>query len=453
MKRWGLVWIVAILSCIPILLNRASSPELLADTDTAFLLRIINERDNPLSWFTGDWPLLNHFYRPISTLAFEFDNAVHPNDPAGFGLTNALLCVACIMLVCWVWRELTDSIPLTLGATALFGLWHWNNLVWVAPVLFWASLMIGFFGLFRHGFKVWFWLPAVAALNYLAYEADGLQPLYFRMIAWLPGRTASVMTVFCLFAIAGYARYERLSATRLPVEPTSMDEPAGTRSSVLSTQTAKAPWSWAVLSVLACALALGSYEQAVMLPAALVGVAVSLRLRRYRVRWGWQVAFWGLLVLYFVARKVFLPEGTSGYQLQQFRSGPGVWFSILAYVAPSLSSLFALYKSLDLGFALLYTTQVYSTIWNAYMDVSAFLAARRHWVLALTGFALSVLAYLPMAWLNQFDHYHYWPMAMRSLFVVVLAWGVWELCVTAVSPPATQAPPRPAPAPGSLPHP
>lgn len=453
MKRWGMVWIVAILSCIPILLNRVNHPGLLADSDTAFLLKIIREKQQPLSWFTGDWPLQNHFYRPISTLAFEFDNAMYGNNAGGYGLTNALICVACILLLCWVWRELTDSIPITIGATVLFGLWHWNQLIWAGPVLLWGSLAIGFLGLFRHGFKVRFWLPAVAAIGYLSYEIHGLQPLYNRMIAWLPGRTASVMTVFCLIALAAYARYERLSATKLDPKPTSVDEPAGTRSSVLSTRQVRAPWIWAVISVFACALALGSYEQAVMLPAALVGVAVSMRLQRYRVRWAWHIAFWGVLVLYIVARKVLLPQGTSGYQLQQFRSGPGVIFSITAYIIPSLRSVYALYKTLDLGLVLLYTSTVYETVWGVYADVAGFLAARRHWVLALTGFALSILTYLPMAWLNQFDHYHYWPMAMRSLFVVVTAWGAWELSVIAVSPQAIQAPQRSAPSPGSLPRP
>lgn len=453
MKRWGLVWVVAILSCIPILMVRVSSPGLLKDSDTEFLLKIVRERQDPLYWFTHDWPLMNHFYRPVSTLAFEMDNALYGDQAAGFGLTNALLCVACLLLVAWLWREITDSIPITAGATALFGFWHWNGLDLALPMIGYLAFLVGFLGLFRHGFKFWRWLPAVGAISFLVSELHGIQDLYGRMIAWIPGRTASVMTVFCLIAMAAYARYERLSASRAEAKPTALDEPAGTRSTVLSKLKSRYPWLWAILAVVAGAFAFGSYEQAVMLPAALLGVAISFRLQRYRVRWGWQALFWGLLAAYLLARRTFLPDGSSGYQEQQFRDGPGVFLSITSYVMPCLSSIYYQFKVLDLGFAVLMTGQVYGTIWHTYSNIVGLIAARRHWVLALTGFALSILTYLPMAWLNQFEHYHYWPMAMRSLFVVVLTWGTWELCVIAVSPPTRQAPPRPTPAPGSLPRP
>lgn len=450
MKRWGLMWVVAVLSCLPILLLRGISPLMLEDTDTDFLLQIIRERQDPFYWFTHDWPLMNHFYRPVSTLPFEIDNALYGNTAWGYGLTNALICCLCVFLLAWLMRELTDSIPLTIASTALFGLWHWNGLGWALPWLGHLIWVVALLGLFRHGFKVWRWLPAMGAFTFLLSELDGVVPLHFRMIGWIPGRTASTMTIFCLAAMAAYARYERISAIREEPKPTALDEPAGTRSSILTDSRARWPWVWAVVAVLAGALAFGSYEQAVMLPTALLGVAVSLRLQRYRVRWSWQVVFWGLLVLYYLARKAFLPEGSSGYQLQQFRTGPGVYFSIFAYALPSFQSLYMLAKTFDMSVWILPRT--YAIFWEAYSNVAGLLAAFRHWRLALTGLALSFFAYLPMAWLNQFDHYHYWPMALRSLFVAVLAWGTWELCVIAVSPPARQAPPRPSPAPGSLPR-
>ncbi len=452
MKRWGIVWIVAILSCIPLLWLRGTNPAMLQDTDTAFLLKIIREQQDPLYWFTHDWPLMNHFYRPISTLPFEIDNALYGNQAWGYGLTNALICCLCILLLAWLMRELTDSIPLTVGTTVLFGLWHWNAVQWILPWLGHLIWVIAFVGLFRHGFKVKYWLPAVAAFAYLCIEAGGIVGLHSRMIAWIPGRTASTMTIFCLLAMASYARYERTSAKREDPRPTSMDEPAGTRSTVLASRKSHAPWLWVGLTLIASALALGSYEQAVMLPAALLGVAVSLRLQRYKVRWSWQFAFWALLIAYYLARKAFLPEGNSGYQLQQFRNGPGVFFSITAYVLPCLQSLYIQFKTIDLGFSLLLTGQLYGTLWSTVTNLAGLVAASRHWILALTGLALSFLSYLPMAWLNQFDHYHYWPMALRSLYVVVLAWGTWELCVIAGSPQVRQAPQRPSPAPGSLPH-
>jgi hypothetical protein len=453
MKRWGLVWIVAILSCIPIILVRSADPGLLQDSDTAFLLKVIRTQQDPAYWFTHDWPLQNHFYRPVSTLAFELDNWLHGNQAAGYGLMNALIACACVLLLAWLMRELSDSLALALGCTALFGLWHWASLGWLSTLLLYGAWLIGFLGIFRHGFRIGRFLPACGALSYLAIEIIGIESFSYRIVHWLPGRTASVMTLFCLAAMAAYARFERTTALRLEPVPTAMDEPAGTRSSVVDDSKPMAPWIWLVISFLACALALGSYEQAVMLPAAISAIAVSLRLQRYQVRWFWLTVFWGLLGLYILARKQFLPAGVSGYQDQQLLAGTGGLFTFLAnYVFPSRATVLTLARSLDVGPSLLLLGQLYSWLWSIFSNIAGYVAAFRHWILGLTGFALSITAYLPMAWLHQFEHYHYWPMALRTLFVLVLAWGAWELCVIAVSPPARKAPPRQTPAPGSLPH-
>jgi hypothetical protein len=451
MKRWGIAIIAAILSCIPVILHRASSAALLADSDTAFLLRTIRAKQAPFFWFTSDWPLGNHFYRPVSTLAFELDNRLYGDNAAGYGLTNALLCCACILLLAWMVREITDSVALTSGATAVFGIWHWNGFDFLLHWLAWGSVAIGLLGLFRHGFKVSKWLPAVGAVSFLAYEGSGLMPLHFRMIDWLPGRTASVMTVFCLIAGAAYARYERTSATRDLPKATSTDEPA-TKSSVEGQAPARSAWIWALVAMVSGALALASYEQAVMLPTILFGIAFSFHLRNYRVRWAWQVGFWLLLAGYYFIRKAYIPPGASDYQLQQFRHGPGVFLSLTAYLAPCISGLMNLAKTLDIGPFIVMTPTFWGAINETFANVSSFFAWRKHWILALVGYALSFFAYLPMAWLNQFDHYHYWPMAFRSIYVAVLAWGTWELCVIAVSPPKQQAPRRLSPAPGSLPR-
>ena len=39
------------------------------------------------------------------------------------------------------------------------------------------------------------------------------------MLAWLPSRTATVMTFFALASIAAYVRFERLGAARRPADP------------------------------------------------------------------------------------------------------------------------------------------------------------------------------------------------------------------------------------------
>ena len=55
------------------------------------------------------------------------------------------------------------------------------------------------------------------------------------------------------------------------------------------------------------------------------------------------------------------------------------------------------------------------------------------WELAKAGMALvrwlagafPVAAFLPMAWLKMFEHYYYWPMALRTVFLI----GVATVCL------------------------
>jgi hypothetical protein len=453
MKRWGIALLAVVLSCVPILLAHVTSPALLQDTDTAVLLRAVRERNAPFSWFAGDWPLANHFYRPVSTLAFEIDNRLYGNNAAGYGWTNAILCVLCVLLLFWFLMEATENPTLSGASAVLFALWHVGHGERLNPLFYLAAVLAGLFGLFRHGFKVKHWLPAVLVYLYLPSEFDGMTELYQPMIGWLPGRTASVMTVFALIAMAAYARYERLSAVRNPPKPSPLEEPATRTTKPQLQRTGGWPLGWALLSVVAVALALGSYEQAVMLPAALFGVALILRFRRYNVRWGWQAAFWLVLIGYLVLRSRLVPTAPSRYQLQQFRHGQGVYYALLDYILPTLRGLPIVWESLGEGFIILMTPQPWLLVMDFVANVTAFYQARRKWIFALGGWALSLVTYLPMAFLNPFGHYHYWPMAMRSMLVITMLWIAYKLSIIAVSPPALQAPQRPSPAPGSLPHP
>ncbi|RYG37669.1 hypothetical protein EON81_05960, partial [bacterium] len=110
MKRAWPGWLTIALCGVAVWFSRVGSASLLQDSDTAVLLAKIRERGNPLSWFAGDWPLGNHFYRPVSTLSFELDNALYGNHAEGYGATNALLAIACIAALFWMLRELTDRL-------------------------------------------------------------------------------------------------------------------------------------------------------------------------------------------------------------------------------------------------------------------------------------------------------------------------------------------------------
>jgi hypothetical protein len=136
-KRWASAFAVVAFLCALIFAGRAPGPGLLEDTDTATLLRVVQERNSPLSWFLGDWPLENHFYRPVSTLLFEADRAMYGKDAAGYGTTNALLAMACVAALFWFVRELTDRPAFACAAASLFALWHlrpapFNTFLWLA---------------------------------------------------------------------------------------------------------------------------------------------------------------------------------------------------------------------------------------------------------------------------------------------------------------------------------
>ena len=456
-KRWQGAIVAVLLSCFDLFLHRSSSAYLLQDSDTNVLLAAIRTRHAPFSWFTGDWPLQNHFYRPVSTLAFELDNALYANHAAGYGLTNALLCILCVLLLFWFVRELTDS-PLLSGASAvLFALQHLNGqdlLVSVLTLLAWGTIIVG---ILRHQLQLKRWLPAALVLLYAQFEiaASGItnaSNLGGGTMGWIPGRTATVMTVFALASMAAYVRYERLSAVRNIPSASPLDPPA-TKSPKQRRNTHSTVVVWPLLSLAFAALALGSYEQAVMLPGVIFGLAVAMRLMGYQVRWGWQAGYWAMLIGYIVLRRLYLPSGASGYQLQQFRAGPGVGICILGYLLPCANGLTGFLQMIDSGLILLLTIRPYAFLLSAASTLTALYQAKRRWVFALTGYALSFVAYLPMAWVKTFAHYNYWPMAIRSLFTVTLLWVAVELIVIACSPQSQQAPRRQHPAPGSLLHP
>ncbi|MCW5942763.1 MAG: hypothetical protein KIS66_11055 [Fimbriimonadaceae bacterium] len=476
MKRWWPAFLVVLLACLPIWLRRSESPAMLSDTDTRVLLTKLEERADPLSWFRGDWPLENHFYRPISTMLFEADHALYGWNAAGYGRTNALLCILGILLLFWFLREFTDSPAVSAAGGALFALWTLDGGYSLSSYVG----LLGWFVLVAGALRYWHtlassgravrprWYAALGgpllawlALRYLGSELDGVAPLWMRNVGWLPGRTATTMTVFALGSLGAYARFERLRSEHrrtartkpLSFEGLSATDVPNTKSATLGKASGPA-WPWAVLACLCLCLALGAYEQAVMVPACLVAVAVAFRGRGARPQWLWQFAFWGILFGYVALRHQLVPTEVSGYQRQQFRASGSVGLAILDYAFPEGAYVPILLGSLDLGWeALLFGGVAMGALLGIVANLAGYWVVGRRWALGFGSLAMSVLAYLPMAWLKPFDHYHYWPMAMRALFVVLLGWGTFEAVASAVSPPTRRAPPRPRPAPGSLPRP
>lgn len=464
MKGWRLGWGWIALLGIAIVLTAANSPSLLKDTDTRVLLERMSERNDPLSWWVGDWPLLNHFYRPMVTMVFELDHRLHPWDAAGFGFTNALICAGCVVALFWLLRELTDDLAVSVAAATLFGLWTAfpGVALWLPSV----GLPLGaaglIFGLVRRNWGLALLSLLLAVI--VAPELSGIEPIRGGSMDWIPGRTATTMTLFGFIALAAYARYERLTAKVLASPPTPFDIPATRSTAVLG---APSGWvaAWLGVALVSAALAFASYEQAVMLPALFMGVAVTFWLRGRRPHWGPALASWGLVVAYLAVRRAFLPEGVSQYQDQQFRSSLDVFFTICDYAFPAAREIFAMLNQFDLGLFTVFLTQqkaMLSVIGHAVGYPMMALAKSRRWLTQnewswlLSGWAMSVLAFLPMAWLKPFpayNHYHYFSMGFRSLFAVVAVTLLVRVTISAVSPQGRQAPLRPTPAPGSLLHP
>jgi len=462
MVRWLIPLVVVALACAWVFGNTSRAQNLLNDSDTAVALRAIQARHDPMSWFRTDWPLGNHFYRPLPSLTLEYDLAVHGTSPDGFGVTNGIICVIGVLALYWAMSELCESLAMGAACAVLFSIWITDvGAVW-GWMLSLAIVPLAALGIWRQRLKLRNWLPVLLALYYAAVvEVPGAGPGFVmngdmnrRTLAWIPGRTATLMTVFALLAMALYARYERLGARRDPrPEPGPLDLPA-TRTSVQSPLRQHGGWPLAVGAWICVAAALACYEQAVMAPAALTGVAIILRARGLRVRVCWQFAFWALIPAYLLLRHVVLPPGLSGYQAQQLRHSTGPWIDMARSVFPTIGDLWDAWDRMTTeGFLVLMDTGVFVGLLLVASNIAGLAQISKRWPLAVGGLLLCLVTYMPMTWSKYFGHYGYWPSACRALFVVCLLVGVWEGVVIAVSPPARKAPSRPRPAPGSLPHP
>ncbi len=457
MKRWGGAFLVAFLAALPILFAWNKSAHLLEDSDTKGILAAIRLAHDPWKWFRGDWPIANHFYRPISSLIFEFDNAVWGNNAAGYGLTNALLCFACVLLLFWAVREVTDRPWVSAAGAVVFALWHVGPIgsisIWIGR-LAWLTLFVG---IWRHR-KDWrSYLPAFFILLTLSAELLPIRSLASRMIDWIPGRTASTMTVFALIAIAAYARYERLCRVPAEAAPITPETPPATRSTEAPRAEKKAiAWPWAVVAFLGTLLAIGAYEQGVMVPAVLFVVALAFRFTGARPHWAIHLAFWSLLVVYMGLRWELLPHTVSSYQHQQYSSTRTAFWTEMEYVFPPLAKIFSIVPILENGPFILLSFDAsgpYTPLAQSIIYANGYFQTRKELSLTLLGWVGSSVAFLPMAWFKLFEHYHYWPMALRSAFVVGMGLIAIRQMAIAWCPPGRQAPLRRCPAPGSLPHP
>lgn len=499
MTRRGVWWAcfgLVLLMCIGLFMYLSPSQTLLSDSDTTLIINEINRQHDPWRWFHHDWPLDNHFYRPLVSELFELELRLHPHDGYKWGLTSDLLAAITTLGLFWLLRELTDNPLVSTLSAGLFVLWQVNAGFWLTHLSVYAAgltLVVGLWRQRRHpatlrvadravslyirkgrrpfgvqvrtmaailgrtlgagGKTLAVVLPAVLLWYWLGtYELGGFKFLGFRMLAWIPGRTASSMTVFAFVALAAFARYMRLLPRRA-APATALDTPKTRSSEAPSTQMPGI--GWPLLAVLASALALLCYEQAVMIPPILGLVGLTWYYRGAIGRWWlWGVPFALPVAAYLLVRYAVIPHTPTFYWQEQHKTTGHAIQTLMLY-------LFPVWAPFDeVKFLLLQSTSLFYLSLTPWICVFETVAAanalwqmRRRWILAGFGWLASTLAFAPMAWFKEFEHYHYWSMAFRAFFDVMMAWIALDLTVIAFSPRARQAPPRLVPAPGSLPRP
>src|SRR4051794_17552757 len=72
--------------------------------DAAWVATAIEAIHHPPSAFMVDSS--GYFFRPLVTLSFAADYALHGTNPRGYGLTNLLLCLGCLVAIWYLFREL-----------------------------------------------------------------------------------------------------------------------------------------------------------------------------------------------------------------------------------------------------------------------------------------------------------------------------------------------------------
>ncbi len=439
---------IVLLCCCAILALHASGPIPSTDKDSWVLLTAIKQY--PLSkWFVGDWPLENGFYRPVTVVSFYLDTMLG----SSFGWSAAIYCALCVLALFWFVREITDSPAYAAGSAVLFSMWHtpieihFDWIAWCVAACVFAAATI------RDPKRFLSHILAAASVAFLATELIGIHrpaSFYHGVMLWLPSRTATVMTLFSLVAMASYARFVRTTSPTLSQSAKPIDPPATRTSSAIVT--GKGSAMWMIASACAVILALGSYEQAIVLPCILLFVALIFVSRRYKVQFGWHAAYWLALILFLFLRNSVLPNTGSVYLAQQSRLGLPALLAILDYVLPCSAYAVGWFSAWSVGVALLLVGTAWSFPFQLIGNLVTYVSGFKNNTILLLWLS-SVVAFLPAAFLKPFSHYQYWPMALRSIFAVMLVSVVTQLEVSAISPRVVQAPRRPSPAPGSLHHP
>lgn len=227
------------------------------------------------------------------------------------------------------------------------------------------------------------------------------------------------MTLFVLPCLAAYCKYERTKRAR-----------------------------WSVLSIVCLVLAFLSYEQTVVVPAALLACAVVLHTQGLRIKWTWHFIPWLMLFYYLAFHRTFLQD--TRYKKQAYRGTSGALRDVWAWMFPAtfFTKFYDSYLNREIGLLFVVLSGFWMMLAHVWSNICALMVGRRDWVPVFFGWAVSIGTFLPMAFQHPLSHYYYLPLVFRSIFVTWLIALLWQQLKLAVLPRESEELQQRAPAPG-----
>ncbi len=370
--------------------------------DTRVILQRLQQPHSVGEWFTGDWVLGNGFYRPLPSVLYQLDYGLWGANLLRWKWMNGLLATACALALVGFLTTLTGHRRLALAGGLAFTLWQTGFAppipLWVGALALAAGLAWGYWqGDWRRG-VVWGCLVFALVVEW-GFVADlpdiHTQSFAYRAMGWIPGRTATVMTLLALLALWGAAGYARSGRA-----------------------------GWAAMAVGGFVGAMLSYEQFVALPVLMALAVWAVGAPRTRMVRAWGVCLACLLLLapYALFYRARIPTETQYHQqrVKRYRTLPMTAANWLAPPAPEawMQVDLTLTAPLNLAFPRFWLAQVGLVVYLIALREG--LRGRYGWL----GWLGSLLAYAPTAPLLPLMHYYYLPAALRALW-----WGVLLMCL------------------------
>ena len=375
--------------------------------DTRVVLQRLQQPHSVWAWFVGDWVLGNGFYRPLPSMLYQLDYWLWGDRLLDWKWTNGLLATASAFALVGFVYTLTGRRLVALAVGLAFTLWQTG---FAPPIPLWVG-----FGLLAAGVVWGYWRgdwrrgAAWGALAFALVVEWGFignlrdihtQSLAYRAMGWIPGRTATLMTLFALLALWGAAGYARTGHAR-----------------------------WAALALGGFVGAMLSYEQFVALPVLMALVVWAIRPPRALAIRAGAVCLACLLLLapYAAFYRAHIPTQTQ-YRQHRIKRQKTLPMTTLHWLAPPASEA---WLQIDLSLTAPLNL-LFPRFWLAQVGLVAYLVALRYGLrsrFGWLGWLGSLLAYAPAAPLLPLMHYYYLPAALRALW-----WGILLTCLYTLRP-------------------